>query len=230
VTYFAARLARRLARSLLGDLRTDVQLVLLMGRLVYIAVVVIGFLAFIWVVATPALAPVLGAVGLLGLAFGLAFQDVLKNFLSGVFLLLERPFKIGDEITVGDYSGKVETILLRVTVLRTTDGLMVMLPNQQVYTSAIVNSTGYQVRQYTSTVRLVGGGSPVDLAEAVRDQLKQIEGVATEPPPMVAVVPNIEFGPTLEAKYWIDYREHLPAEVQRQVNGMLVQVAGIQNP
>ncbi|MDQ6748022.1 MAG: mechanosensitive ion channel family protein, partial [Candidatus Dormibacteraeota bacterium] len=119
VTMVVARLARHLSRSASRNARWDVQLVLLVGRAVYIGVLVLGFLAFVKVVAPQWLGPVLGFVGLLGLAFGLAFQDILKNWISGVFLLLERPFRIGDEITVNNFTGIVETVRLRVTDLRT---------------------------------------------------------------------------------------------------------------
>ena len=100
ITYLLARFARRLSQRASRGALWDVQLVLLVGRVVYIAVLAIGLLAFIDVVAPGYVAPTVGAVGLLGLAFGLAFQDVLKNWISGFFLLLERPFQIGDNIKV----------------------------------------------------------------------------------------------------------------------------------
>ena len=107
----------------------------------YIAILVIGVVAFLDVLAPAIALQLLGAVGLLGLAFGLAFQDVLKNFLAGVFLLLERPFRIGDQIAVAEQSGRVETVRLRVTVLRMEDGRHSLVPNQDVFTSAIVIGT-----------------------------------------------------------------------------------------
>ena len=104
-TYVVARLARHLSRRASRNAQWDVQLVLLVGRIVYIAVLVIGILSFIDVVAPGYLGPTIGAVGILGLAFGLAFQDVLKSWISGFFLLVERPFHIGDEIRVGQWGG-----------------------------------------------------------------------------------------------------------------------------
>jgi len=157
VTYLLARLARRVSRRASRGARMDVQLVLLVGRLVYIGVLVLGFFAFLDVVAPQYVAPVLGAVGLLGLAFGLAFQDVLKNWISGFFLLLERPFQIGDNIKVGSWNGRVETVRLRVTELRAIDGEKIMVPNQEVYTSAIVNQTSYPVRRFVSTAKIPDG-------------------------------------------------------------------------
>src|SRR5258708_27818871 len=67
--------------------------------------------------------------GLTSLAIGLAFQDLLRNILAGIFLLVERPFRIGDVITVGDLTGSVQTIELRTTALRLGDGRLAVLPN-----------------------------------------------------------------------------------------------------
>jgi small-conductance mechanosensitive channel len=74
VTYVVARLAGAFSRRATRNANWDVQLVLLVGRIFYVWVLAIGLLALLYVVAPQLLAPVLGIVGLLGLAFGLAFQ------------------------------------------------------------------------------------------------------------------------------------------------------------
>ncbi|MHB8509996.1 MAG: mechanosensitive ion channel family protein [Candidatus Dormibacteria bacterium] len=226
VTVLAAHLLRRLTRRATESARWDPQLTLLVGRLVYIGIVVTGVLLYIRAISATIAALLVTGVGLLGLAFGLAFQDVLKNFLSGIFLLLERPFRIGDDITIGVYSGRVETIRLRVTVLKSADGQMVLLPNQQVYTSAIVNATGYATRQFMSVLRLPGGRGLEAVLGKARTVLAGVDGVEADPPPTVAAVPNLEFGATLEARYWVDHRTHSPVAVQREVNAQLLHLVG----
>lgn len=228
-TLLVAKVARALSRSASRNALWDVQLVLLVGRAVYVAVLLLGFMALVEVVAPHWLAPVLGFFGLLGLAFGLAFQDILKNWISGVFLLLERPFRIGDEITVNNFTGTVETVRLRVTDLRTVDGQRVLVPNQQVYTSGIVDSSSYPFRQFTVAATL-----PADrpLGEALRAgaaAVGVIEGVAAEPPPEVSLVPNLEHGPTIEVRFWIDVQSFKTRTVQRQVNAALTAVAAGQD-
>lgn len=224
-TVGVARLARRISRNASRTALWDVQLVLLVGRAVYITVLILGFLTFVKVVAPQWVAPVLGFFGLLGLAFGLAFQDVLKNWISGVFLLLERPFRIGDEISIGDFSGGVETIRLRVTVLRTIDGRRVLVPNQLVYTSTIVDSSSYPVRQFTVVAAL-----PPDrpLGEVLRQAavaVRGIDGVAAEPPSEVSLVPSVEHGPTIEARFWVEAQKFKFRTVQRQVSIALTALA-----
>ncbi len=225
VTYLLARLARRISHRASRGARMDVQLVLLVGRVVYIGVLTLGFFAFLDVVAPQYVAPVLGAVGLFGLAFGLAFQDVLKNWISGFFLLLERPFNLGDWITVGTWSGRVETVRLRVSELRAPDGEKIMVPNQQVYTSAIVNRSSYASRRFVSIARLPEGADPRGMLTRSLAELTKVRGIASDPPPRVGLVPRPDGQPTLEASFWISYRQFDIDRVKGEVDARIAHVA-----
>jgi len=230
LTVLGARFARHLSRSASRNALWDAQLVLLVGRLVYIGVLVLGFLALLEVLAPHLFTPVVGAVGLLGLAFGLAFQDILKNWISGFFLLLERPFRIGDEITVNGLTGNVETVLLRVTVLRTSDARRVLVPNQQVYTSTIIDSSSYPTRQY-SAVTALPAERDLDAAVAqAASAVAAIKGVLADPPSEVSLVPTIDHGVTLEARFWVGSGEVSARTVQQQVGAALAAVAGGRPP
>lgn len=225
VTYAVARMARGISRRSSSNAHWDQQLVLLVGRIVYIAVLAIGILGFIDVVAPQYLTPTVGAVGLLGLAFGLAFQDVLKNWISGFFLLLERPFRIGDQIRVGAWSGRVETVLLRVTVLRADNGEKVLVPNQEVYTSSIVNSTSYPSRKLVSTARI---GDAIELKGMLARglvELGEVQGIAADPAPQVALVPRPDVGPAIEARYWVDHRRFDISAVKSEVDARIAHLA-----
>jgi small-conductance mechanosensitive channel len=87
-------------------------------------------------VSPAALVTLLGAVGL---AFSLAMQDILKNFFSGVYLLLERPFRVGDTIRVKEQEGVVENIGVRTTMLRTPENVLVLVPNMIVFAEIVAN-------------------------------------------------------------------------------------------
>src|SRR5262249_37992319 len=107
---------------------------LLVAWLVITALVVLGILG----VNPAGLVAVLGAVTL---AFSLALQDILKNFFSGVYLLLERPFRVGDTIKVKEQTGVVENIGVRTTQLRTVDNIQVLVPNATVFSEVVANQT-----------------------------------------------------------------------------------------
>src|SRR5205807_6069349 len=103
VFYLAARLTRSLARKELVRVKADPQVILLVSRITFLAGLLIGFIAgFTVLFGSPAL--VFGGFGFLALALSLAFQDILKNFIAGIFMLLERPFRLGDEITVDNHT------------------------------------------------------------------------------------------------------------------------------
>jgi small conductance mechanosensitive channel len=102
--------------------------------LVVTALIVLGMLG----VNPTGLVAILGTVGL---AFGLALQDILKNFFSGVYLLLERPFRVGDTIKVKDQTGIVENVGVRTTQLRTADNIQVLVPNATVFSEVVANHT-----------------------------------------------------------------------------------------
>jgi small conductance mechanosensitive channel len=95
----------------------------------------------------------LAVAGAVGLAFSLAIQDILKNFFSGVYLLLERPFRVGDTIKVKDQLGVVENIGVRTTVLRTSDNVQVLVPNAVVFGEVVTNHSHEQPRASTTDGR-----------------------------------------------------------------------------
>jgi small-conductance mechanosensitive channel len=208
-----ARLVRMLTGNELRRVKADPQVALLVNRIVFLAALVIGVIAaFTELFGSPAL--IFGGFGFLALAFSLAFQDILKNFIAGIFLLLERPFRLGDEITVDNRTGIVENIEMRATTLRTNEGEQVLIPNALVYTGTIINRTRYPTRLFTLTAK-VPDGTPVDgLVDRLREKLQSRPDVAKDPAPHIGLQPAIDGGLTLEVRYWLDYRRNDPLAVQ----------------
>src|SRR6202045_5451760 len=180
--FVLASIARRMLRNQLKRPHIDQQVALLVSRIAYLAVVVLGVIAFFtrWF-GSPAL--VFGGFGFLALAFSLAFQDILKNFIAGIFMLLERPFRLGDEITVDNHTGIVENIEMRATTLRTSDGEQVITPNSLVYTGTIVNRSRYPTRMLTMTANVPDGVVVDGLIERLREELKNRPDISKDPPP-----------------------------------------------
>jgi small conductance mechanosensitive channel len=147
--------------------------------------------------------------GLASLAIGLAFQDVLRNILAGIWLLIERPFKIGDLIAlVGvDMSGVVQTITLRTTAMRTADGRLAVVPNLTVFSGVVVNSSAYGQRRYTVSLRIERDHDLEAALRAARRELEATAEIAKEPPPRVEPQLDGE-GILLHCRYWLDYRTH----------------------
>src|SRR5438067_10111923 len=214
--FVIASVVRRTIRSQLKRPHIDQQVALLISRIAYLTVVLLGVVAFFtrWF-GSPAL--VFGGFGFLALAVSLAFQDILKNFIAGLFMLLERPFRLGDEITVDNHTGIVQNIEMRATTLRTTDGEQVITPNSLVYTGTIINRTRYPTRMFTLTARVPGGVALDGLTDKLKEQIQSRPEIAKDPPLHIALQPSIDGGLTLEVRYWLDYRRNDPLAVQAAI-------------
>lgn len=142
VSHWIRRRIERLARSNTSYADAGV----LASRGVALLIYILGFTAVLAIAGAnwTVLATVLGAA-----AFGLslAFQDVAKNFVDGTYLLIERPFRHGDRIRVGDVQGRVERFGVRHTTVRTDSGSRIAVPNTIVFTSSVENAT-LGVRDY----------------------------------------------------------------------------------
>jgi small conductance mechanosensitive channel len=124
-----------------------------------------------------ALAAVLGAATL---GISLVLQDVGRSFVNGVYILIERPFRIGDRVRIGDAEGDVEDVGVRVTRLRTDGGDHVLVPNSVVFSSTIENRSGRRPHQQTYSLTGVQRAIP-EIESAVRHALAGHQ-------PIVAVV------------------------------------------
>jgi len=146
----------------------------------------------------------LAGLGLLGFTVGFALQDVMKNFAAGVLILLQRPFVVGDAITVKEFDGSVIAIDLRSTELRTWDGRIVILPNADVINNAIINYTRSVLRRLEVPVG-VAYETDLKLAQQViLETMQQMPGVLEEPAPFIVVNAFGESSIDLSAFYWID--------------------------
>jgi len=111
----------------------------LLGQLTHVTIVVLGFL-----IAISAVAPSFHAsdlikmLGIGSVAIGFAFQNILQNFLAGILLLINQPFRVGDRITVEGLEGEVEDIATRATTISTADGKRVVIPNAILFTNPVI--------------------------------------------------------------------------------------------
>jgi small conductance mechanosensitive channel len=125
----------------------------------------------------------LTGLGILGFTIGFALQDVSKNFVAGLLLLIEQPFNIGDTIEVKGFTGNVLDVQLRATEIRALDGRIVQIPNADIFTSPITNFT----RAATRRIEVKAGvayGTDLEAARGVALQaIFRIEGVLIDPAP-----------------------------------------------
>lgn len=140
LTWYLARAARTAFEHATLKTGADANLRLLTGRLVYLAIMTVGTVTVLDNFGVP-LSTVVTVVGVVGLGISLALQDILKNFFAGTYLLFERPFRLGDVISVKEYRGTVETIGIRTTTLRTPEHVHILIPNAMVFSEVVVDRT-----------------------------------------------------------------------------------------
>jgi small-conductance mechanosensitive channel len=170
-------------------------------------------------------AALLGAAGVLGVAIGFASQTAVSNIISGFFLLLERPFSVGDIIKSGDVVGYVESIDLLSVHVRTSDNKLVRLPNETMLKQSLSNLTYYPIKRIDCIVSMP---YTIDV-ERAKNTIKQVvvsNDLFLKDPAMVVMVHklgqhdfDVEMRTFLMVRVWVATEKFLsaPAVLMQQL-------------
>ena len=200
---YLARWAVRVVLRVLKRHETDAELTLLIVRLTRWMVIGLGLVLALKQAGIDVTA-ILTGLGIVGFTVGFALKDISANFMAGVLLLFQQPFELGDTIEVQGYTGTVLDINLRATEMLTIDGLRVMIPNNDIFTSTITNYTRSSQRRITLQV---GVGYDNDLSVVERltvSALQGIEGILQDPAPTVLFNQFGDFAVNMTLYYWYD--------------------------
>ena len=200
----AGRLLRPLVRRRLVRHRTP-SFARVFAKLTSSTMTIIGVLLAVTIVF-PSVRPVdvLTGAGVLTIAAGFAFQDILQNLLAGILLLFRQPFQGGDQISVGDVTGTVEEINIRETVITTFDGRRVLIPNAKVYTDVIHVQTAHERIRSDFVVGIAYEADMVAARAIATEAVASVAGVVSDPPPEALYV---ELGTStvhLDVRFWCD--------------------------
>ena len=168
--------------------------------------VIAAILLFLYVIGQAGLATsLLGAATLSSVVIGFAFKDIAENFLAGVIMAFNRPFRIGDTVMTGSVEGSIMEMSLRDTHIKTFDGKDVFVPNGQIIKNPLYNYTidGYLRGSFT-----VGVDYSTDIEEIrsiILNIVKDVPGILTEDKAPRTHVKNLNTNTVdLEVHYWID--------------------------
>jgi small-conductance mechanosensitive channel len=203
ISLYGAGLVAKLLRSAMERRKTDLEIRLVVEKITRWSIIILGTIAALQQVGFN-LSAFLAGLGIIGFTVGFALQDVSKNFIAGLLLLLEQPFDIGDVIKVGDFTGTVASVEIRATEIYTFDGQNVIIPNADVFTSPITNYSRYSKRRVDITVG-IGYESDLEMArETALEVIATIPGVLDDPAPRV--VYNNFASSTIDFTlyYWVD--------------------------
>ena len=203
----AARLVRGIVRRALARVSSHAELNGLLATVASLVVLVTGLFVALGIVGLDkTVTSLLAGVGIIGLALGFAFQNIASNFVSGVLLLTRRPFGANDVIRTNDFMGTVMDIDLRATVIRTFEGQLVTIPNNEVLQKPIVNFTASGQRRVDIPVGVSYGD---DLAKAKRVAVAAVERIDYRDETRPVELFYEAFGDSsinFTLRFWIDFR------------------------
>ncbi|MEM8627122.1 MAG: mechanosensitive ion channel family protein [Pseudomonadota bacterium] len=227
IAAWAARNAERATRKGTRGDEALSKFVNSMVRWLGFAIIVIAILNLFGIEAT-SLVAVLGAATL---AVGLALQGTMSNFASGVMLLLFRPFKIGDYVEVAGQNGTVTQIDLFQSELTTVDNVQVIVPNNECWSTVIINYSANDRRRLDMTI---GVGYDADLERAIqtiRNIIAAQPNAHSEPAPFVKVTNLGDSAVDITLRVWTQTTDYwdLKFEITRQIKEKL-DAAGVSIP
>jgi small conductance mechanosensitive channel len=160
---------------------------------------VIGILGYFGVETTSFAA----LIAALGIAIGAAWGGLLSNFAAGVFVLVLRPFKVGDYVLAGEVEGTVRAIGLFTTAIDTPDNVNTMVGNAKVMNGTIKNFSHNPYRRVDLTAQLDHSVDPQDAIRRLQEVLPTIANVEKDPPPSVEILTFNERGPVLAVRPFV---------------------------
>jgi small conductance mechanosensitive channel len=150
-----------------------------------------------------------GILAAAGIAIGMAWSGLLANFAAGVFLVVLRPFKVGDMITGGGVTGEVQEIALFVTTINTADNIRTIVGNSKILGDSIQNFSANPYRRVDLVAQLAHTVDVEDAIRRLRARLALIPNVSAVPEPVIEIIDSTPAGPVLavrpftaNAHYW----------------------------
>ncbi|GAB5518070.1 MAG: mechanosensitive ion channel [Rhodothermales bacterium] len=187
ITWMVAGWVSKLVRKGFDRANVDISVAKFVSGIVRYLVLIAGVLVVLgeFDVNVTSFIAVLGAAGL---AVGLALQGTISNFAAGVMLLVFRPFKVGDVISVGGVTGKVDEISLLSTNMDTPDNRHIIIPNGSIFGSTIENITRHPIRRADINVGTDYGADLDQVRQVLEKAASNIPGMLSDPAPQVYLV------------------------------------------
>jgi small-conductance mechanosensitive channel len=211
LTLAISRRSQGLVRQLSERTQAPREIGDLLARMARIAILLVGLLLVLSQLGLgSAVLSFVAGLGIAGIVIGFALQDIVKHFAAGVLLLMLRPFRIGDEVKIGAFEGRVQDVQLRATVLKTQSGDEVLIPNADVYNSALVNLSRYELHRHAVALKVPEGLELGRVRAALAQAIEGVPGTAANPAPSVVATGLDGAVVMIEARFWVDERAASP--------------------
>lgn len=215
VSLYIARILSNLLRRVLNRRRAPAGVTHILAQLTLWTIVIAGTITalqrFFDVTAF------LAGLGILGFTVGFALQDVMKNFASGIILLLQQPFHVGETIGVKGFDGTVLAIDLRSTEMRATDGRLIILPNAEVLANPIINYSRGDYRRVDLVINLPHNCEPDTVRRIFLEAIRSVGGFVPDPKPIVVFNNLTNSAMELSANFWVNIKQTDPGTAKDEV-------------
>jgi len=181
VAYIEKKIKMALSRVYPDELRLG-----LVGRLFSYCAYFVIFAALLHEFGVD-ISALLGAAGIIGLAIGYASQTSMANVISGLFLMVEKPFELDDILMVGNEEGRVTSVNLFSVTLCTYSGTMVRIPNEQLLKNTFINLTRFPARRHTISLKIDYNEDPSMVMAIIEKVIKESPYCLNEPKPYIAL-------------------------------------------
>jgi len=212
-------------RALLGRFTRHGLIQGILGTVLRTVTIGIGlFLALEILDATALVGAILGTAGVIGLALGFAFRDIVENYLASIILSFRQPFDVKDLVEIDGKMGTVIRMTTRETVLMTADGNHLRLPNATVFKSVIENYSTNHLRRFSVAV---GIGTDEDIQNAQGlglDVLTEMSGVVADPPPTATVEELGDSNVSVRFFGWVDQTQTSFVKVRSEATRLIKEI------
>lgn len=196
------------ANVFLADILRQVTRLAVFGAAFLLALELLGWTALV--------GAALGTAGVLGIALGFAFRDLVENYLASILLSLRQPFEPDDLVQIDSHQGRVIRLTSRATILMTLDGNHLRIPNATVFKATILNKTRNPNRRFDFAVD-IGTTDPILRARRIgEEQIAGLEGVLADPAVSSVVVELGASTVILRFYGWVDQRTHSSGKVRSE--------------
>ena len=203
IGFLIARVVRKAVFTAMERTKADLSAKNIVARLSYGGVFLLAILTALAQIGVN-VAALLAGLGIFGFALGFALQDVSKNFISGLLLLIQKPFSVGEIVEVDQYTGKVKDIQLTWTELETLDGQVVIIPSALVFTNPIVNVSRATSRRIELQIGVAYDSDLIKVRQVALEAITKIPGLKDDPPPVVNFNTFGSYAIQTTLLFWID--------------------------
>jgi small conductance mechanosensitive channel len=216
--FFLAKWIRKFSNKLFLRISDKPSVSGLFSSMIYMAFISVGlFIGLDLMHLEKTISSLLAGAGIIGLALGFAFQDLTANFISGLFIIFRKPFENGQIIDTNSFIGTVEDIQLRSTIIRTYQGMYVMIPNKDIFQKALTNYSLSKKRRIDITLNIPVDTDINSIEDTIKQRISNLDGILKDPAPEIYFTDYSVDALKMELRCWVDNSNPVEFSVKKDL-------------